>query len=87
LDLDEVTIGALGPPDGPCDIVIYDAHCKISRRHCVLVRHGRHWELIDESTNGTKLNDTAVEKGHRVRLHRGDRVSLADAAMLVLQPK
>ena len=87
LDLDEVTIGALGPPDGPCDIVIYDAHCKISRRHCVLVRNGRHWALIDESTNGTKINDTAVEKGHSVRLHRGDRLALADAAVLVLQPK
>jgi FHA domain len=87
LDLDEVTIGALGPPDGPCDIVIYDAHCKISRRHCVIVRNGRHWELIDESTNGTKINDTEVEKRHSVRLHRGDRLALADAAVLVLQPK
>jgi hypothetical protein len=85
LDSDEVKVGALGPPDGECDIVIYDAKCKISRLHCVIMRHGWHLYLTDESTNGTWVNDTEVEKGSSVRLRKGDQITLADATVLLVQ--
>jgi tetratricopeptide (TPR) repeat protein len=86
LDTDEVKIGAVGPPHGECDIVIQDVRRKISRLHCSIVRNGRHFYLIDESTNGTMVNDEAVAKGSIMRLRKGDRLSLADEAVLVLRP-
>jgi tetratricopeptide (TPR) repeat protein len=87
LDKDEIKIGALGPPHGECDIVIRDAGHRISPLHGLLVRSGRHWYVMNESTKGTMINDEAVEKGKMVRLRKGDRLSLADEAVLVLRPK
>jgi predicted component of type VI protein secretion system len=85
LDIDEVKIGALGPPDGECAIVIHDTKHKISRLHCVIMRHGGHLYLTDESMNGTWINDTLVEKGSSVRLHKADQIALADAAVFLVQ--
>jgi hypothetical protein len=87
LDKDEIKIGALGPPNGECDLVIRDAGHRISPLHCLIVRSGRHWYLMNESTNGTMINNEEVEKGNMVRLRRGDRLSFADEAVLVLRPK
>jgi tetratricopeptide (TPR) repeat protein len=87
LDKDEMKIGALGPPNGECDLVIRDARHRISPLHCMIVRSGRHWYLMNESTNGTMINDEEIEKGNMVRLRQGDRLSLADEAVLVLRPK
>jgi FHA domain len=87
LDKDEIKIGALGPPHGECDLVIRDAGHRISPLHCLIVRSGGHWYLMNESANGTMINDEEVEKGNMVRLRRGDRLSLADEAVLVLRPK
>jgi FHA domain len=87
LDKDEIKIGALGPPHGECDVVIRDAGHRISPLHGLIVRSGKHWYFINESTNGTMINDEEVEKGNMVRLRKGDRLSLADEAMLVLRPK
>jgi pSer/pThr/pTyr-binding forkhead associated (FHA) protein len=42
---------------------------------------------MNESTNGTMINDEEVEKGNMVRLRKGDRLSLADEAVLILRPK
>jgi hypothetical protein len=87
LDKDEIRIGALGPPNGECDLVIRDGTHRISPLHCMLVRSGRHWYLMNETANGTMINDEEVEKGNMVRLRKGDRLSLADEAVLVLRPK
>jgi tetratricopeptide (TPR) repeat protein len=87
LDKDEMKIGALGPPNGECDLVIRDARHRISPLHCTVVRSGRHWYLMNESTNGTMINGEEIEKGNMVRLRQGDRLSLADEAVLVLRPK
>jgi predicted component of type VI protein secretion system len=87
LDKDEIKIGALGRPHGECDIVIRDAGHRISPLHCLIVRSGRHWYLMNESTNGTMINDEEVEKGNMVRLRKRDRLSLADEAVLVLRSK
>jgi tetratricopeptide (TPR) repeat protein len=87
LDKDEMKIGALGPPNGECDLVIRDARHRISPLHCMIVRSGRHWYLMNESTNGTTINGEEVEKGNMVRLRKGDRLSLADEAVLVLRTK
>ena len=87
LDKDEVKIGALGPPNGECDLVVRDTRHRISPLHCLIVRSGRHWYLMNESTNGTMINDEEVEKGTMVRLRKGDRLSLADEAVFVLRTK
>jgi hypothetical protein len=87
LDADEVKIGALGPPHGECDIVIRDGRRKISQLHCVIVRNGRSLYLINESLNGTMINDEEVEKGSMKRLRNGDRLSLADEVTLLLRRK
>jgi hypothetical protein len=87
LDRDEIRIGALGPPHGECDLVIRDPGHRISPLHCLIVRSGRHWYLMNESTNGTMINDEEIEKGKMVRLRKGDQLSLADEAVLVLRPK
>jgi predicted component of type VI protein secretion system len=84
--MDEIRIGALGPPHGECDLVIRDAGHRISPLHCLIVRNGRQWYLVNESTNGTMINGEEVEKGEMVRLRKGDRLSLADEAVLVLRP-
>lgn len=87
LDKDEMKIGALGPPNGACDLVIRDTRHRISPLHCLIMRSGRHWYLMNESTNGTMLNDDEIEKGTMVRLRKGDRLSLAGEAVLVVRPK
>lgn len=87
LDKPELTIGSQGPPGGTADIVIVDAQRKISRRHCVIMQNGKQFYLIDESTNGTKINDREIPKGAPAEFRKGDRISLGDEAVLLLRPK
>jgi hypothetical protein len=87
LDKPETVIGALGPPNGEADIIISDAERKISRRHCLIVQNGRRLYVVDESANGTKVNDEEIEKENYARLRRGDEITLANEAVLVLRPK
>src|SRR5215213_9835646 len=78
LEKKEVIIGSKGPPEGMADIVICDSERKISRRHCLIMQNGKQFYLIDESTNGVKINDREVEKGVMSEFRQGDRISLAD---------
>jgi pSer/pThr/pTyr-binding forkhead associated (FHA) protein len=46
----------------------------VSRRHCVIVRHGNRWLACDlASTNGTRVNGTRVSE---MQLEDGDRLRL-----------
>lgn len=85
LHKEEMVIGSQGPPAGPSDIEICDDHRKISRRHCSIMHNGKRFYLIDESTNGTKINDREIEKGVLTEFRQGDRISLADVAILWLK--
>jgi hypothetical protein len=85
LEKQELVIGTAGPPEGSCDIVICDEQRKISRRHCVIMQDGKRFYLMDESTNGTKINEEEVEKGIWVEFHKGDVISLAGEAVLTLR--
>jgi FHA domain len=85
LEKQELTIGAAGPPDGTSDIVICDEQHKISRRHCVILHNGKQFYLMDESTNGTKINEQEIEKGAWAEFHKGDVISLADESVLMLR--
>ncbi len=87
LNKSEMIIGSHGPPDGTADIVICDAQRKISRRHCSIMQNGKQFYLMDESTNGTKINDRELTKGVLAEFRNGDRISLADEATLVLRPQ
>ncbi|MDQ3256479.1 MAG: FHA domain-containing protein [Acidobacteriota bacterium] len=87
LNKSEMIIGSHGPPDGTADIVICDAQRKISRRHCSIMQNGKQFYLMDESTNGTKINDRELTKGVLAEFRNGDHISLADEATLVLRPQ
>ena len=82
----EVIIGSQGPPDGTADIVICDDERRISRRHCLIMQDGKKFYLIDESTNGVKINNREIEKGIMAEFRMGDSISLADEAVLWLRP-
>lgn len=83
----EITVGAQGRPDGPADIEISDAQSKISRRHCLIMHNGNQVYLMDESTNGTKVNGQEIHRGVPFRINPGDEISLADQAFLLLRQK
>src|SRR5262245_10026397 len=75
-------IGALA---SECDVTISDPLRKISRHHCDIIRQGRHYFLVDRSTNGTHLNGQPANPGEPVLLRRGDRISLSSEVTLVFR--
>jgi hypothetical protein len=72
---DETTV--LGSLESEADHVIFCPSRRISRRHCSLLKSGKHYFLSDHSTNGTFVNGRPVPKGQPVLLHAGDQISLA----------
>jgi predicted component of type VI protein secretion system len=87
LDKPEIVIGSKGPPAGVADIVVTDAEGKISRRHCTVANNGRQFFVMDESTNGTFVNDQPIGKNVWVEIHSGDRIGLAAKAALMLRSR
>lgn len=87
LDKPEITIGAQGRPDGPSDIEICDTQRKISRRHCSIMNNGKQIYLMDESTNGTKVNGRDLDRGLPTEIAQGDLITLADEVVLMLRRK
>jgi hypothetical protein len=81
LDKPEVAIGS----SSTADIVISDAQRKISRQHCCIIQNGKQFYLLDESTNGTTINDQEIEKGVPTEFRHGDSINLADVAILLLR--
>jgi hypothetical protein len=80
----EVKIGTLCRREGEHDIIISNGS-GIAELHCSVVRDGKHWYLINMSANGTKIN--GVEANEKSRLKKGDRLILADEAVLQLRSK
>lgn len=69
---DGVTIGR----SRRCEIVIDDAN--VSRRHAQVTREGNDWVLKDlESTNGTRLNGSPVQRPELLRA--GDKIGVGAA--------
>ncbi len=85
LDKEKIVVGSHGPPEGTADIVICDAQRKISRQHCLIMHNGKQFYLLDESTNGTKINGHEVQRGVVAEFRSGDQISLADVAVLLLR--
>jgi hypothetical protein len=73
------TVGALA---SEVDWVIADPMRKVSRRHCDVVRNGRHYFIVDRSTNGTLLNGQPLPYGEPTLLRRGDRIGLGGEILL-----
>jgi hypothetical protein len=73
---------ALGALASEVDWAIEDPLRKISRRHCDVVRQGRHYFLVDCSTNGTLLNGRPLQKGEPALLKRGDQIGLGGEVTL-----
>lgn len=65
-----------------------NAHIRINNRfvsgiHARVSRVGEDWFIEDlGSTNGTKVNGKAVEKGQMVKLEKGDNITLAATKIL-----
>lgn len=75
----------IGSSAADADIVIADPFRNISRRHCEILRNGKHYFLTDCSSNGTSINDRPAPKGEPVLLKRGDRITLAENVVLRLR--
>ena len=73
---------ALGALASEVDWAIEDPLRKISRRHCDVIRQGRHYFLVDCSMNGTFLNGRPLQKGQPALLRRGDQIGLGGAVTL-----
>ncbi|MET0649842.1 MAG: FHA domain-containing protein [Pyrinomonadaceae bacterium] len=85
LDKESVVVGSKGPPEGEADVVVTDAGRRVSRRHCTLLREGGRLYVRDESTNGTKVNGRDAGRGVLTECRAGDRLTLGDAAVILLR--
>jgi hypothetical protein len=86
LNQPELIIGSLGAPDGEAQIVINDRKRKISRSHCAVRRSGRRYYLKDlNSANGVLVNGRRLGAGEYHELKKGDEISLAGAATLIVR--
>jgi hypothetical protein len=72
----------LGALASEVDWAIEDPLRKISRRHCDVLRQGRHYFVVDRSLNGTFLNGRALAKDQPSLLKRGDRIGLGGEVTL-----
>jgi hypothetical protein len=72
-------VGALA---SEVDWVITDPMRKVSRRHCDVLRNGRHYFIVDRSTNGTFLNGRPLPHGEPTLLRRGDQIGLGGEILL-----
>lgn len=70
--------GALSIGRGPgVDWVLTDPDRHLSKRHCTVAEGRSGWEIVDESTNGTFLNQSADPIGPTPRpVQAGDRLRL-----------
>ncbi|MBC7795855.1 MAG: FHA domain-containing protein, partial [Pyrinomonadaceae bacterium] len=57
---------------------------KISRRHCTIFHDGTRFYVMDESTNGTKINDEDLTRGEMTEIFQNDEISLAYKAFFRL---
>ena len=67
------------------DVTITDPLRKVSRHHCDVVRHGRHYFIVDRSTNGTFVNGQSIPKAEPILLRRGDRLGLGGEITLLFR--
>jgi hypothetical protein len=67
------------------DFTIADPLRKVSRHHCDVVRHGRHYFIVDHSTNGTFVNGQPIPKAEPILLRRGDRLGLGGEITLLFR--
>ena len=84
LDHETTTLGSL---ETEVDFAIVSPSRRISRKHCSILKSGKHYFLTDHSTNGTLVNGHPVPKGQPVLLQRGDQVSLAGDVTLLFRYK
>jgi hypothetical protein len=82
LRTENTSIGAL---QSGVDWFIADVERKVSRHHCDIVRQGRHYFVVDRSTNGTLLNGQRIRPGEPVLLRSGDRIGLGGAVTLIFR--
>jgi pSer/pThr/pTyr-binding forkhead associated (FHA) protein len=62
---------------GGVDVLL--PHAKVSLVHACIERRGADYFLVDDgSTNGTRLNGSALSSGERVQLQDGDRISIGN---------
>jgi len=81
LNRDRITIGK---NRAQSDYVI-DGNNAISRKHCTIYKTDSGFYIIDEnSSNGTFVNGIKVNAGQKVKIKKGDMISLANQAFQVV---
>jgi hypothetical protein len=87
LDANTVVIGRKDPntpAEVDLDLSRYDPNNAISRRHACITREGRKYTIVDlNSTNGTRLNGTALMPGKKVALTSGDVIEFGGGLPLI----
>jgi class 3 adenylate cyclase len=59
---------------------------QVSRDHAEVQLIGGAVQLVDHSTNGTRVNGRRVERGERVTLNDGDRLTIGDVQLTLQAP-
>ncbi len=62
----------------------FDKSNFISRKHARIVFRNNNYFIVDESTNGTFINKTTLEKGKEYVLSEEDQLKLADIEFIVM---
>ncbi|KAF2897034.1 hypothetical protein ILUMI_09150 [Ignelater luminosus] len=57
----------------------------ISRIHCVIENINNQWNILDKSSNGTRINGKLLDKTNAHKLTPGDIISLSDNAKYVFK--
>ena len=58
-------------------------HAYVSNRHASITLKDNLYMLVDESTNGTTLNNMPLTRGKEYRIKTGDRIVFADMEFIV----
>jgi hypothetical protein len=75
----------VGAQSAEVDWTITDPRRRVSRHHLDVIRNGRHYFVIDHSTNGTFVNGRPLSKGEPVLLKRGDQLGLGGDIVLLFR--
>ena len=62
-------------------------HEYVSNRHASIILRDDYYMIVDESRNGTTLNNRSLEKGKEYRIETGDRIVFADMEFIVQERK
>lgn len=58
-----------------CDIIVDDRYASVSRHHAIIYREGNGYVFVDDSSNGTLINNQRIHHGKQY-VYQGDQIVL-----------